>query len=62
MAERVFLDCRQVPSDSNCQLYLSGPRDELLDAAMAHAVRVHGHEDTPANREELAGYLQPEPA
>jgi predicted small metal-binding protein len=51
---RKYIDCRTVPSESNCTIAISADgEDELLDAAVQHAVSVHHHEDTPALREML---------
>lgn len=51
---RKYIDCREYPSDSGCTVALSADsEDELLDAAVQHAVEVHGHEDTPEFRNEL---------
>jgi Protein of unknown function (DUF1059) len=36
-----------------------GDEDEVLRASMEHAVSVHGHEDTPENRETLRQFLEP---
>ena len=45
---RKFIDCREFPSEMNCTLALSADNeDELLEAAVQHAITVHGHEDTP---------------
>jgi predicted small metal-binding protein len=60
---RKMIDCRKVPSDNNCTLTIAGTEDEVLDAAAAHAVAKHGHEDNPELREMLRGGLEPaEPA
>jgi hypothetical protein len=60
---RKMIDCRKVPSETNCTLTIAGTEDEVLDTASAHAVAVHGHEDTPELREMLRGSLEPaEPA
>ena len=60
---RKMIDCRKVPSETNCTLTIAGTEDEVLDAAAAHAVARHGHEDTPDLREKLRGSLEPaEPA
>lgn len=56
---RKMIDCRKVPSETNCTLTIAGTEDEVLDAAAAHAVARHGHEDTPELREELRGSLEP---
>lgn len=57
--DRYMLDCRKAPSEINCSLTIAGTQDEVLDAATAHAVAKHGHEDTPELRESLRGYLEP---
>ena len=54
---RKMIDCRQIPSDINCTLTIAGEEDEVLDAAAAHAVDKHSHEDTPKLRESLRGAL-----
>jgi predicted small metal-binding protein len=55
---RKMIDCRKVPSETNCTLTIAGTEDEVLDAAAAHAVAKHGHEDTPELREMLRGSLE----
>lgn len=53
---RKFIDCRVFPSEMNCSLALSADTEaELLEAAVQHAVAVHGHRDTPELREQLKG-------
>jgi len=45
---RKFIDCREFPSEMNCSVALSADsEDELLEAAVQHAIAVHGHKDTP---------------
>ena len=56
---RKMIDCRQAPSEIDCTLVIAGREDEVLDAAVAHAVAKHGHEDTPELREIIRGGLQP---
>jgi predicted small metal-binding protein len=46
MARKVA-DCRDMPSESGCTLTISGEEDEVVAAAVAHAVAVHGHTDGP---------------
>jgi hypothetical protein len=55
---RKMIDCRQMPSEIGCTLTIAGGEEEVLDAATAHAVAKHGHEDTPELREMLRGGLQ----
>jgi len=47
---RKMIDCRDVPSDQGCTLTIAGEEDEVVRAAVLHAVDVHGHEDTPEFR------------
>jgi uncharacterized protein DUF1059 len=55
---RKYLDCRDYPSESDCSLKISGTESEVLEAAAAHAVAVHGHDDTPTLRRELKSLMQ----
>jgi predicted small metal-binding protein len=56
---RKFIDCRAFPSEMNCSLALSADTEaELLEAAVQHAVAVHGHQDTPELREQLKGLFK----
>jgi predicted small metal-binding protein len=57
---RKYIDCSEYPSDSNCSLRLSGAEDEVLTAAVHHAVTVHGHEDSPETKEQIRGLLKEE--
>jgi predicted small metal-binding protein len=60
---RKYIDCRNYPSETNCTVALSADSErELLDAAVQHAVAVHGHQDTPELREQLRKLLQDERA
>ena len=58
---RKTMDCRDFPSESKCTLTISGEEDEVLRAAVLHAVDVHGHRDTPDLRNELRKALKNEP-
>ncbi|HEY0815039.1 MAG TPA: DUF1059 domain-containing protein [Pseudonocardia sp.] len=55
----MMVDCRDVPSDSGCTLAISGERDEVVRAAVAHAIEVHGHTDDPELREAIQSGLRP---
>jgi len=51
---RHYIDCRDFPSVMNCTIAMSANTDqELLEAAVQHAVSVHGHTDSPELREGL---------
>jgi hypothetical protein len=59
---RKMADCRRFESDAQCTLTIIGEEDEVVEAAVAHAVASHGHSDTPEFREQLRGTLEPETA
>jgi len=61
MQPRKSIDCRLYPSEMHCTLKISGTEDEVLQAAVAHAITVHGHTDTPELVGELRGLLKDEP-
>lgn len=61
MARKVA-DCRAFPNEVGCTLTIAGEEREVLDAAVAHAVAVHGHQNTPELREQLRTLLTDEPA
>ncbi|MES2016674.1 MAG: DUF1059 domain-containing protein [Pseudomonadota bacterium] len=51
---RKFIDCREFPSESKCTVTIAADSEqELMEVAVQHAVRVHGHEDTPEFRTQL---------
>ena len=53
---RYFIDCREMPSESNCTIAISADsQDELVEAAAQHAVAVHGHEDNDELRTMIRG-------
>ncbi len=43
---RKIVDCRDVPNEKGCTLSISGEEEEVVRAAVLHAVDVHGHTDT----------------
>jgi predicted small metal-binding protein len=56
---RKFIDCREFPSEMNCSVALSADSEgELLEAAVQHAVSVHGHEDTPDLRNMIRSVIR----
>ena len=60
MATRKSIDCRDHPSENNCSLKISGTEEEVLDAAVQHAVSVHGHRESAELRQELRSMLKDE--
>lgn len=57
---RMYLDCREMPSESGCDLAMSGSEEHLLKAAVTHAVTAHGHTDTPELREQMRAAMKTE--
>ena len=51
---RKYIDCRLFPSDTKCSVAISADtEDEVVDAAVQHAVSVHRHEDSPQLRKQI---------
>ena len=59
-AKRKSIDCRDYPSEKNCSLKISGSEEEVMNAAVQHAVSAHGHEETPELREQIKSMLKDE--
>ncbi len=50
-----------MPSEKNCKLVMMAPADQkedLIDAEVAHAVKSHGHQDTPELREKISKTIE----
>lgn len=58
--KRFVADCRKFPSEKSCDVYMSGSKNHVLDAAVSHAVRNHGHQDTPELRAQIEALLEEE--
>lgn len=58
--KRKSIDCRSYPSEKNCSLKISGTEEEVLDAAVQHAVSTHGHANNPELREQIRSMLKDE--
>jgi predicted small metal-binding protein len=61
-AQRKSIECRDYPSDKICSLKISGTEEEVLDAAVQHAVSAHGHENSPELRDQIKSMLKDESA
>ncbi len=57
---RKYIDCREMPSESGCDLTMGGSDEHVLNAAVVHAVTAHGHDDTPELREQIRQVLKDE--
>lgn len=56
--KRKVIDCRLFPSDNNCTLAISGTEEEVLKAAVDHAVNCHGEKNTPELKKEIRKMLK----
>jgi hypothetical protein len=56
--KRKSIDCRDYPSESGCTLRLEGSEEELLEAAVNHAITRHAHPDSPELRDEIRALLK----
>ena len=58
---RMFVDCRDYPSEMNCTITIAADtKKELLEAAVQNAIAGHGHRDSPELRHELAKMIKTE--
>lgn len=55
---RKFIDCRDVPCVTCTVAIFAESEEELLEAALQHAVNAHGCEDTPELRERLQKHFK----
>lgn len=55
----MMADCRRFESDSKRQLSITGPKDDVVAAAVQHAAAAPGHPDKSELREPLRGMLEP---
>jgi predicted small metal-binding protein len=55
---RKYIDCREMPSESNCSVAISADSEtELVEAAVQHAISVHGHTDGPELRQGIREHI-----
>ena len=56
---RKYIDCRHVPSDAKCSVASSADTvEEVVDAAVQHAVAVHNHPDSPQLRQQIRASIK----
>lgn len=56
---RKYVDCREIPSTVKCTVAISADRDdELVEAAVDHAVRVHQEHDSADLRKAIRGAIK----
>jgi predicted small metal-binding protein len=59
MSERKAIDCRDYPSEGGCTLRIEGTEEEVIEAAIGHAVTSHGHTESPELKEQIRTLLKP---
>jgi len=57
---RMYVDCREMPSESGCDLAMAGSEEHVVEAAAIHAVTAHGHEDTMELRQQIRQTMKDE--
>ena len=57
---RMYVDCREMPSESGCDLTMAGSEEHVVEAAAIHAVTAHGHEDTMELRQQIRQTMKDE--
>lgn len=57
---RKYIDCREIPSENNCDLAMSGSEEHLIEAAAIHAITAHKHQDTPELRDQIRESIKDE--
>ncbi|MGY0235683.1 DUF1059 domain-containing protein [Longispora urticae] len=62
MFARMVADCTTTPNEVGCTLVIIGEEDEVIRAAAAHAVSVHGEHNSPDLIDTIRRDLQPERA
>ena len=55
---RMYMDCREMPSEDNCDLAMAGSEEHIVEAAAQHAISAHKHDDTPELREHIRSALK----
>ncbi|HXE92001.1 MAG TPA: DUF1059 domain-containing protein [Terriglobales bacterium] len=61
MPGRKIIDCRDFPAEKPCDIAISGSEEDVIEVAVQHAVRSHGHQDTPELRQQIRSMLKDEP-
>ncbi|WP_035059971.1 DUF1059 domain-containing protein [Andreprevotia chitinilytica] len=57
---RKSIDCRDMPGSTCSVAITADSKEELLEAAIAHAVKSHGYSDSPELRIQLAKMFKDE--
>lgn len=57
---RKVADCREYPTKIGCTLTIAGREDEVMQAAVEHAVSTHGEQDSAELRSQIKQMLKDE--
>jgi hypothetical protein len=55
-----FVICREMPSDNDCDVMISGSEEHLAEAADAHTITHNGRADTRGLRDEVRETMRTE--
>ena len=56
---RKYIDCRTAPGGGACTVAISADtEEELMEAAVQHAITAHQHQDTPELRDYIRSVMQ----
>ena len=58
--KRKVADCRLMPSEKNCSLMIAGTEEEVMKAAVRHAVEDHGHKHSQELVKQVRSMLKDE--
>lgn len=56
----LMANCGRMKSENNCHIIMMAPesqQSDLLEAAVAHAVKTHGHEDSDNLRKQISYHM-----
>ena len=56
--KRKVVDCRLYPSEKGCTLSIEGTEEEVIEAAISHALTAHGHTNSPELREKIKSLVK----
>jgi len=58
---RNYVDCRELPSEMGCTVSIAADNpDELMEAAVQHAVAIHHEQDTEELRSQIRKHFHEE--
>ena len=55
------VDCSKQPNEKNCKIKMMAPEaqvEDVVDLAVDHAVKVHGHQNSPDLRQKIKAAVE----